>query len=405
MIEDYSHYKVLELDKVRVACDVCGSHDLTPIITWDNFPLTEVYVEKSIELTPGIGRSDLVLDYCQACTHAQLRNILDQNALYGHNSDYAFRSSESRSAILSYEYFLDFTLKALNIDNLGKILEIGCNDMYLVNKAAYSFERYLGIDPILSKVDTDVLPDNCEVIADFFENVEIDFTPDIVICKDVVEHVINPKDFIEKLLEKGNENTTYIVQVTIMETICANRRFDQVFHQHLNYFSRYSFETLLQSLGCQLVGFDVNHFHWGVGIFAFKKGDMKVNNQLITLDKINKGISAFDNKMSMANDAIYENSQLGPVYCFGAGLMLSVYAYHIEEYNRSISCILDDSTEKQKTKCMHFPIPIVASTSVDNMHESTVVLGAVSSRANVLTMMAKAIEWQPRQIINPILVV
>jgi len=405
MSEKYSKYKKLRVSKIRVVCDVCGSHNLTPIIRWNNFPLTEIYVPKELDIDVTLGRSHLILDYCQSCTHAQLRNVLDQSALYGHNSDYAFRSSESRSAILSYEYFLAFILKAFKTNTFGNVLEVGCNDMYMVSKASHLFERYMGIDPVLSRIDTAELPSNCDVVADFFENVEIDFIPDIVICKDVIEHVTDPFDFISKLLEKGNEDTTYIVQVTIMETICANRRFDQVFHQHLNYFSCHSFEVLLESLGCKLIDFDVNHFHWGVGIFAFKQGTMKTGNQVVTLESLHHGLVQFQNRMLMANDTIYENSKLGDVYCFGAGLMLSVYAYHIEEYNRSISLILDDDTNKQQTKCMHFPVPIVPTNDIRNMQESTVVLGAVSSRANVLTMMTKAIEWQPRQIINPILIV
>jgi len=404
MSKNYSEYNSINISKVRVACDVCGSHNLTSIVEWSSFPLTEIYVPKEINLAPNLGCSDLVLDYCKKCTHGQLRNVVDQDALYGHTSDYAFRSSQSRSATLSYEFFLESVLETLGDSSLGKVLEIGCNDLYLVSKASNLFEHYMGIDPILSKVDTLDLPDNCEVIADFFENVEIDFTPDIVICKDVLEHVIDPVTFIEKLVKKGNQDTIYFVQVTIMETICANRRFDQVFHQHLNYFTRHSFEILLKQLGCKIVDFSINHFHWGVGVFAFKQGDMEVGEQQITIENLSHGVTQFNNRMLMANDSIFENAKTGSVYCFGAGLMLSVYAYHIEQYNHVVSLILDDDPNKQKTKCMHLPIPIVPTSSIVDMNDCTIVLGAVSSRANVLTMMVKAIEWQPRQIINPILI-
>lgn len=398
----YQRYEQITFEKVRSCCDICGSSQLTSIVKWEGFPLTELYPPRDISTDEGWGRADLVLDFCEVCSHMQLKNVLDQDLLYGHTSDYAFRSSSSKSAIKSYQYFLDVVYKCIGTTNLGRVLEVGCNDLFMVTNAAQSFESYVGIDPVLSRLALPELPANCEVIPDFLENAKLEHIPDIVICKDVLEHVVDPALFIEKLLEKGSKDTLFVVQVTLGETLCQGRRFDQVFHQHLNYFSLHSFGYLLNKLECSLIDYDINFHHWGVGIFLFKKGQPKPLPQKLSGIQIERALRMFEWRMQLADDAIRQNSLEGDVYLFGAGLMLSVYGYHIPSLNKCVRAIIDDQPEKQKSKCLHLPLPIISKNDVVNIDTSTIVLGAVSSRDNVLSMVSKAVQWCPRRIINPV---
>ncbi|TPV61957.1 methyltransferase domain-containing protein [Aestuariibacter sp. GS-14] len=397
-MSNYKNYEHITLDKVRHTCEICNSDALTEVVSWADFPFTEVYIPSDSYVPETYARSDLVLQYCESCTHCQLKNVVDQKLVYGEGSDYIFRSSQSYSARKSYETFLEFAGKVINNDSMGNVLEVGCNDLYMIQYMKDHFTSYTGIDPVLGKLDTTDLPDNCHVVADFFENVCLENTPDVVICKDVLEHVVEPFSFIEKLVEKGNDDTLFLVQVPIMETICSGRRFDQVFHQHLNYYSRHSFEVMLQRLNCSLEYFDINHFHWGVGLFAFKKGKATLSDKQVNLAEISHARDVFLQRMKVAQDCLEQQAGLGPLVGFGAGLMLSVYAYHIPALEL-LSFIIDDDETKHQTKCLHLQKKIKSSSDID-FSNVALILAAVSSRANVLKMMNKAIEWTPRNIIN-----
>lgn len=402
MPHDYAKYKSVPFEKIRTTCEVCQSSDLKSVLRWNKFPLTELYPPKDVDSLPDWGRADLELDYCNHCSHVQLKNIVSQDWLYGNKSDYIFRASLSKSAVKSYSYFLDFMHKSLQKECFGKVLEVGCNDLFLVNQAANVYSEYLGVDPVLSKLTDLKLPSNCAVKADFFENVELDFQPDVVICKDVIEHVVEPAKLLRSIVEKCSDNTVFAVQVPIAETICQYKRFDQVFHQHLNYFTYNSFQSMLCDLSCELIDFDINHFHWGVGIFLFKKGNPSGLREQLKLDDIKSAYSEFEQRMCIANSAVLASSNDSKIYLFGAGLMLSVYGYHIPSLASRTTAIIDDNPEKQQTLCMQLPVPIVASGQVGDWSKVTVVLGAVSSRENVLSMLNHVINWQPRNVINPI---
>lgn len=403
MTDEYKQYENVSLDKIRTQCDVCQNNDLVAVIDWQQFPFTELYVAKELKIPKYFACVDLALDFCPNCSHAQLRNVVDQNVLYGDISDYAFRSSISQSAKKSYEFFLDYVYRTLKSDSVGNILEVGCNDLYMVKYNSASFHSYTGVDPILSKLTDLKVPDNCNLHAEFFENVDLQETPDVVICKDVLEHVVDPKLFMEKLVAKGNDNTTFFVQIPILETIIANRRFDQVFHQHLNYFTVHSFIELLKDLGCALIDYEINHHHWAVGIFSFKKGNNSFTSEKTSLKKLQMGLQAFNQRMEATNDAIKAISENGDIYLYGAGLMLSVYSYHIPSYHENIIAIIDDNEYKQNQVCLHLPLPIVSINDVNNITECSIVFGAVSSRENVVNMTKTALGWNARNLINPVL--
>ncbi|KKK78811.1 hypothetical protein LCGC14_2839810, partial [marine sediment metagenome] len=66
----------------------------------------------------------------------------------------------------------------------------------------------------------------------------------------------------------------FIIEVPSFDTLINNHRFDQVFHQRVNYFSLSSMKKLIDLSGCEYIDHTFNYNFWGgTMLFAFKKSE------------------------------------------------------------------------------------------------------------------------------------
>ena len=58
-----------------------------------------------------------------------------------------------------------------------------------------------------------------------------------------------------------------------LELLVEKARYDQIHHQHINYFSIKSVCYMLEEAGAEIIDYKFNPFHWGAIMIAFKKKD------------------------------------------------------------------------------------------------------------------------------------
>jgi len=388
--------------ETRTACSVCGHTDTTPVLELPALPLTEVFINQPG--LNGLGETDQSLHCCSKCGHAQLQHVLDQSLLYANKSGYEFRSSQSYTGRKTAEFFKQFLLSLNFKSTYDCILEVGCNDAYLLKELKPLAHQLIGVDPILHGHEHQINDDKVTVYGEFFESCMINESPDLVICKDVIEHVTDPKALIQELVQVANKNSLFLIQVPIWDKLIENYNFDHVFHQHLNYFSLASFNTLLESLGCTLINWTVNEEHWNSAIFAFTNQPTanKVTHQPISLASVSKSLHVFTSQMQACEVALETAATKFPVYGYGAALMLPVIRYHFPNNLSAITQVFDDNLNRNGQYYLNSAMPIVATECIANIQEAAVMLTAFSSRLNAKRMLARlSNELKPKQIYYP----
>lgn len=398
---DYNKYKNIKFQK-RTHCVICETMFEPAIIDLPDFPITEVYCnEKPKEK---IGFCDQAFHFCPNCGHGQLSNVIDIELQYGDNSSYNFRTSKSETGTISADFFIEFMNKNLSDTHYENIVEIGCNDLYLLKSLKSRAKKLIGIDPVLKGIKEDT-ENNITVISDFFENVKIDKDVDIIICKDTLEHIPNPLQFVEKVILNSSNETLYFFQFPILETLLNACRFDQIFHQHLNYFTLKSIIYMLNKLGCELIDYTIEHKHWGAILILFKKGtnNSKFSGKIkeIKLSDILNKYSIFKNNMKTTNKRL-NLAKNENVYGYGAALMLSVLSYHLNNDFSCLKCIIDDDVSKDGLFYINLPVQIQHSVKIKDINESIVLLTAISSLYNVRKILAKLFDLTPKQILIPL---
>ena len=381
--------------KITQSCNVCNSKNLQETINFPNLPLTGLYLDKPSLDGFNFNQSFL---YCENCGHGQLKYIIDPEFLY--DATYTHRTSASQISIKGNDFFYETLKSIISKKKYNQILEIGCNDMYLIDKLENKASNILGIDPVWDGKKFNH-SNNIVISGKYIEQLEeSDFSdkPDLVISSHTFEHINNTFDSFQKIVDFASDDALFLIEVPSLENTILQKRFDQVFHQHLQYFSLSSASYLISRLNCEFLGYKYNYSYWG-GTFLFwftKKGS----------NKNEYGTHQFDSKLirslysDFKNELIASKNQLmlldKNIYGFGAAQMLPILAYHMDSNLEFMKAIIDDNSERIGTYLPYINSPIISVNDVD-IENSTIVITALDSSRN---LMKRILELNPRRIFS-----
>ena len=404
--KEYDKFDQIRFNR-RTNCTICGTKHGAPVIKLPEFPLTEIYVTE--EVSEKIGYVDQEFHLCKTCGHGQIANVVDPDILYGNS--YKTRTSTSSSAIEAVNVFLAFVDSIVKHRPINTILEIGCNDLFTLKKLRHRADKLYGVDPIFKGQESILQDDKIEVIGDFVENVDfkgLGIRADIVISSHTLEHIEEPRQLIRNLISNNSPDTIFFFQFPGLEPLIQDCRFDQIFHQHLNYFSLQSVLYLLEAVGAELIDFKMNYYHWGSLLIAFKKktnsysdSGRKFANKIHTIsrDYINKQYEVFNKCMEVTAGRI-DALQNEIIYGYGAALMLPVLDYYIGKLNR-LKFIIDDDVKKKNLYYINLPVQITTLDKVKSVEDSVFLVTAINSLQSIRAIVKKLIQLQVKQIIIP----
>lgn len=340
-----------KLYKNKNFCSVCLSKNLKKIIDLKKFPLTGIFIKKKIKKNfPYYFNQGL--NICNKCGHLQLAKFISPEILY--NNVYANRTSESFLSENAINFFKKFLFKVLKKKNLNGLLEIGCNDIKLIENLKNNFSYLYGIDPIWYKKKAPK-GKKIKVIGEYVENInlkKINKKIDVIISTHNLEHLGDPYNILKKFINNYGEDATFFVEVPDADLMIKNLRFDQIFHQHYHYFNINSLENLTKRLGCKIISKSINYNFWGGSLMiAFKKNKdttKKISNNYKKISKdLNLNYKKFKSRINkLSNKLKSEKKMVG----YGAGQMVPSFSYHLNNNLSFLEYIVDDNKNRAYKK-------------------------------------------------------
>ncbi len=387
-------------------CEVCDG-SINEVILFPKMPITGIYSRHGQD--PNFLSFDQSLMLCGSCGHAQLRNKIDGDYLYGQS--YGFRTSTSATASKGSVFFASYLDRLFSGHRFKRVLEFGCNDAVLIKLLAGKADRILGVDPIWIGCEPELEEKNIRIRGGTVESCnvveELEGTPDLIVSQHTMEHISRPRVLLEKLLNISDEKTVLVFEFPCFDPLIEQLRFDQVFHQHLQYFSVQSFLKLLEILGAQLIDYTFNYTYWGAVLFAFKKkigtsAQSRKTMEIVSRPKKPEEIQArymlFRNQMETTRAAL-ESEDASKLFGYGGALMLPILDYHLSGATSRLQAVFDDDQKKDGLGYVNLPVRIVWPSD-KSLSDSTILLTAMDNRRPILrNLIAKA----PKRIINPLL--
>jgi hypothetical protein len=182
-----------------------------------------------------------------------------------------------------------------------------------------------------------------------------------------------------------------------MEMLVQQRRFDQICHQHLNYFSLVSISKMLRRFGLFVNAFEYDTAHFGtlrVKISRTESGD--ISQKTLSVMDLTEAFSNFKNYYSALNATLTDTFENGQG--FGAGLMVPTLAYHLPLINQ-LSKIIDENLSRLNKRFINLLPPILGTIDLDC--KQPILVTAISTKQVSRAIFAKLVGMGVNDICIP----
>jgi SAM-dependent methyltransferase len=183
---------------------------------------------------------DLTLELCRACELVQIQKPVDPSKMY---SDYAFFSGVSFPYREHCRRLSERLLPTLGPKSL--VVEIASNDGTLLDEYRKWNIPALGIEPARAPAEVAIVK-GIPTIQEFFSFRLAARLPqaDVIHAHNVLAHVPDLDDFVEGLRILMKPKGVAIVEVQALEPLLERTLLDNIYHEHLYYFTYTSLGSL-----------------------------------------------------------------------------------------------------------------------------------------------------------------
>lgn len=243
--------------KAQAECRICGGelHQVLDLGTiYHSSFVDENYVPDESEKAP------LVLSRCKNCGLVQLRDTVDLDVMY--KKQYWYSSSLNKSMVSSLKDVVNDIEAKIDLKDGDVIIDIGCNDGTLfdlyTNKNLYK----IGVDPApnLSKP-------NCQYfVNDYFasDNINLNGKKARVISAIAMFYDLpDPNKFVNDLKNSLADDGLVVIQFTDLLSMFDTCAFDNICHEHLEYYRLEDVMKLLESHELSVIDVSYNDVNGG----------------------------------------------------------------------------------------------------------------------------------------------
>jgi SAM-dependent methyltransferase len=257
-------------------CRSCQSAALRVVLDLGNHPISNALLAAKSQARDE-ARYPLQLAFCEDCTLLQITETVPPEILY--QRDYPYFSSSS-PALLQHAAVIAQRLireRRLGADSL--VMEVACNDGYLLRNFVRQGIPCLGIDPAAGPAEH-ARSIGVPTINDFFSlNLaerlasEGKFA-DVMIANNVVAHVDAINDFVAGFAKLLKPAGTAVFEFAYAVDMIEKCEFDTIYHEHVFYHTLHGLTPLFARHGLHLNDVERLPIHGGsLRLFVSRSAD------------------------------------------------------------------------------------------------------------------------------------
>lgn len=247
-----------------ITCRACGAADLISILSLGSTPLANALLS-SDQLNQPEPRYPLELVFCPRCTLVQITETVPPEILFG---EYVYFSSFSDTALRNASQIAQRMIAALRLDGSSLAGEIASNDGYLLQTYVQAGIPVLGIEPAQNiaqvaqekGIRTLNVFFNWAVAAQLCDQGE---RADVIHANNVLAHVADLNGVVAGLSLWLKAEGVAVVEAPYLRDTIEHTEFDQIYHEHLCYFSLTSLAYLFAQHRLKIVDAERIPIHGG----------------------------------------------------------------------------------------------------------------------------------------------
>jgi hypothetical protein len=278
------------------SCRACGSKELMDILS-----LGDQYLSDFVngDEKPEKYQLDLVL--CQQCNLLQLKHSAPVSSLY--TDSYGYRSGINQTMRNHLAQLVKEAYQLVLPSTGDIVIDIGCNDGTLLKSYNDSALIKIGFDPV-KKFAKYISGTGIKFINAYFnkQNYEEYFGQKkarIITAISMFYDLDDPNTFISDLKGILDKNGILIIQQNYLVGMLLQNAFDNIVHEHREYYSLLSLEKLLDRHGFDVFDVELHDLNGGsFRTYICHQGARKITTAVIKL-------RASENKLGLQDKGIY----------------------------------------------------------------------------------------------------
>ena len=299
------------MEMLRKKCRICNRDELAQFISFGEMPVANAFLKKQEIENPFFRefKYEMTVGFCENCKMVQLINIVPYDKYIVPDekgkTTYAFYSSTSSAM---EKHFAEVTkeIEEKFLNSNSQVLEIGSNDGIFLK--AFAKNKVLGIEPSMNVAEV-AQKQGIETITEFFsENLARKIANQngkfkAIFSANVILNIIDLHDLLNGVNLLLEDDGVFIFEDPYILDILEKTSYDQIYDEHIWYFSLTSLKNLLEMHGLEIFDAERTDVHGGsMKVYVCKNGKRKKTDRLflhLNEEKI-KGADNFQSYLDFA---------------------------------------------------------------------------------------------------------
>lgn len=354
------------------SCRSCLSTKLLDILS-----LGEQYLSDFVTTNEKPKKYLLLLVLCKQCSLLQLKHTVPQSSLY--TERYGYKSGINQTMKNELKEIVESALKKVKDQKFKKLIvvDIGANDGTLLSNYQKNTFR-IGVEPI-KKFASQCMNHTDIVINDFFNYQSCakhikNKKAQIITAISCFYDIDNPNQFLSDIKKILHEEGVFVIQQNYLVSMLDQNAFDNIVHEHLEYYSLLSLKNLLKRHNLEI--FDVEKSPINGGSFRTyisHKNSKRIQDSVRKLGEYEKRLELdeikiyknFANRVKRNRDNLYKFiinlvKKNKKIYIYGASTRGNTLLQFYNLDKSLIGAAVERNPEKWGKKIASVDIPIIS---------------------------------------------
>lgn len=251
-------------------CRICGNERLMPVLDLGSMPPANHFLRKS-ELRKPEPRFPLAVQFCNRCSLLSLRQVVDPRLLFG---GYRYQTGASAPLVAHFEEEARMIARKFIRSKDDLVVEFGSNDGALLAELKGRC-RVLGIDPAKNVAALARRRGVRTVTAFFGEKAATRLRREygqakVIIANNVFAHIDDLHDCMRGVALLLGKDGVFISESHWVGNLIGEGGFDQIYHEHLSYYSLHALARLAKMHGLVITHVELFPIH-GASMRAYMR--------------------------------------------------------------------------------------------------------------------------------------
>ncbi len=298
LVDDEDKNNLLSIYKFECRC--CGNSKLKRVLSLGFQPLANNLIKSKRDK---VEKFPLEMNYCDNCHNVQLSVAIDSKKMF---SNYYYMSSTTSSFRKHFERAANKYYKDFKLNNKSYVIDVGSNDgIGLMPFKKLGLKNILGVEPAknLCKISTKKGIKSFNGFLNYKILNKIKKNADLILASNVFAHSDDLQSMAECMLNLLSKKGVIIIEVQYLLNTIKNLTFDNIYHEHYNYWSLTSLKYFFDRMGANLFKAEKIDTHGGsIRVFVSKNKTKKKESSVskILNEEENFGLKKFKTYQNFA---------------------------------------------------------------------------------------------------------